>query len=155
MHDLHPAQEASIFQLRGSACEHTLVWPLPHRPVQLGWTCQECETPTDIALGVIKARSLASTPQTCSAWLDLPGVQDSQWYSSGGHWGTQAITPLQGDGGEFTNTAKTLGLELRDIIQSLWSTFVHDYAGFFPSLMDQWFELTKKLKQKQFQLDQT
>ena len=35
---------------------HTLVWPLPHRPVQLGWTCQECETPTDIALGVIEAR---------------------------------------------------------------------------------------------------
>ena len=34
---------------------HTLVWPLPHRPVQLGWTCQECETHTDIALGVIEA----------------------------------------------------------------------------------------------------
>ena len=32
------------------------VWPLPHRPVQLGWTCQECETPTDVALGVIEAR---------------------------------------------------------------------------------------------------
>ena len=31
----------------------TLVWPLPHRPVQLGWTCQES---TDIALGVIEAR---------------------------------------------------------------------------------------------------
>ena len=30
--------------------------PLPHRPFQLGWTCQECETPTDIALGVIEAR---------------------------------------------------------------------------------------------------
>ena len=28
---------------------HTLVWPL-------GWTCQECETPTEIALGVIEAR---------------------------------------------------------------------------------------------------
>ena len=38
--------------------------------------------------------SLASTQQTCSAWLDLPGVRDSYWYSSGGHWGTQAITPL-------------------------------------------------------------
>ena len=38
--------------------------------------------------------SLASTPQTCSAWLDLPGVRDSHWCSSGGHWGTQAITPL-------------------------------------------------------------
>ena len=38
--------------------------------------------------------SLVSTPQTCSAWLDLPGVQDSHW--SGGYWGTQAITPLQG-----------------------------------------------------------
>ena len=25
-------------------------------PVQLGWTCQECETPTDIALGVTEAR---------------------------------------------------------------------------------------------------
>ena len=35
---------------------HTLVWPLPHRPVQLGWTYQECETSTDIALGVIEAR---------------------------------------------------------------------------------------------------
>ena len=35
---------------------HTLVWPLPHRPVQLDWTCQECETPTDTALGVIEAR---------------------------------------------------------------------------------------------------
>ena len=35
---------------------HILVWPLPHRPVQLGWTCQECETPTDIALGVTEAR---------------------------------------------------------------------------------------------------
>ena len=34
---------------------HTLVWLLPHRPVQLGWTCQECETPTDIALGVTEA----------------------------------------------------------------------------------------------------
>ena len=29
-------------------------------------------------------------PQTCSAWLDMPGVQDSHWYSSGGHWGTQS-----------------------------------------------------------------
>ena len=34
---------------------HTVVWPLPHRPVQLGWTCQECEIPSDIALGVIEA----------------------------------------------------------------------------------------------------
>ena len=33
-------------------CVHTLVWPLPHRPVQLG--CQECRSPTDIALGVTK-----------------------------------------------------------------------------------------------------
>ena len=56
MHALHPAHKASIFRLRGSACVHTLVWPLPHRPVQLGWTCQECETPTDIALGVTEAR---------------------------------------------------------------------------------------------------
>ena len=40
--------------------------------------------------------SLASTPQTCSAWLNLPEVRDSHWYSSGGHWGTQANTPLQG-----------------------------------------------------------
>ena len=40
--------------------------------------------------------SLASTPHTCSAWLDLPGAQDSHWYSSGGHWGIQAIIPLQG-----------------------------------------------------------
>ena len=24
-----------------------IVWPLPHRPVQLVWTCQECETLTD------------------------------------------------------------------------------------------------------------
>ena len=39
--------------------------------------------------------SLAPTPQTCSAWLDLPGIQDSHWYNSGGHWGTQAIPPLQ------------------------------------------------------------
>ena len=30
-------------------------WPLPYRPVQLGWTCQECKTPTDVALGVIEA----------------------------------------------------------------------------------------------------
>ena len=49
------AQKARVFRLRGPACVHTLVWPLPHRPVQLGWTCQECETPTDIALGVIEA----------------------------------------------------------------------------------------------------
>ena len=56
MHDLHPAQKASTFRLKGSACVHTLVWPLPHRPVQLGWTCQKCETPTGIALGVIEAR---------------------------------------------------------------------------------------------------
>ena len=40
--------------------------------------------------------SLASIPQTCSAWLDLPEVQDFHWCSSGGHWGTQAVTPLQG-----------------------------------------------------------
>ena len=56
MHDLHPTQKASIFQLWGSACVQILVWPLPNKLVQLGWTCQECETPTDIALGVIKAR---------------------------------------------------------------------------------------------------
>ena len=55
MHALHPAQKASIFQLQGSACVHTLVWPIPHRPVQLGWTCQECKTPTDIALWVTEA----------------------------------------------------------------------------------------------------
>ena len=55
MHYLHPAQKASIFWLRGFAFVHTLVWPLPHRPVQLGWTCQECETPTNTALGVIEA----------------------------------------------------------------------------------------------------
>ena len=54
MHALHPAHKASIFRLRGSACVHTLVWPLPHRPVQLGWTCQESETPTDIALGSLR-----------------------------------------------------------------------------------------------------
>ena len=35
---------------------HTLVCPLPRRAVQLGWTCQECETPTDIALGISEAR---------------------------------------------------------------------------------------------------
>ena len=35
---------------------HTPVWPLPHRPVQLGWTCQVCDIPTDVALGVIEAR---------------------------------------------------------------------------------------------------
>ena len=35
---------------------HTQVWPLPHRPVQLGWTCQECETATDIDVGVTEAR---------------------------------------------------------------------------------------------------
>ena len=35
---------------------HTLVWPLSQRHVQLGWTCQECETPAGIALGVIEAR---------------------------------------------------------------------------------------------------
>ena len=46
--------KASIFWLRGSACVHTLVWPLPHRPDHLGWTCQE--TPTDIALRLIEAR---------------------------------------------------------------------------------------------------
>ena len=40
--------------------------------------------------------SLASTLQTCSAWLDLPGVRDWHQYSCGGHWGMQAITPLQG-----------------------------------------------------------
>ena len=40
--------------------------------------------------------SLASTPWTWSAWGDLPWVQDSHWHSSGGHWGTQAIIPLQG-----------------------------------------------------------
>ena len=34
--------------------------------------------------------SLASTPQTCSAWLDLPGVQDSHWCGCGGHWGPQS-----------------------------------------------------------------
>ena len=50
-----PRRQASS-KLWGSACMHTLVWPLPHRPVQLGWTCQECGTLTDIALGVIEAR---------------------------------------------------------------------------------------------------
>ena len=40
---------------------HTLVWPVPHRPVQLGWTWQECETPTDIALGVIEVRKPSHT----------------------------------------------------------------------------------------------
>ena len=32
----------------------TLVWPLPHRPVQLGWTW-EYKTATDTALGVTEA----------------------------------------------------------------------------------------------------
>ena len=55
------------------------VWPLPHRPVQLGWTCEwyKTRTLTDTALGVTEVHSLASTPQTCSAWLDLRVVQDS------------------------------------------------------------------------------
>ena len=56
MHALHSAQKANIFRLRGSACMHTLVRPLPHIPVQLGWICQECEIPTDIALWVTEAR---------------------------------------------------------------------------------------------------
>ena len=55
-----PPQKASIFRLWGSACVHTLVWPLPHRPVQLGWTCQECETSTDTALGVTASHHTTS-----------------------------------------------------------------------------------------------
>ena len=51
-----PIRQASSNFKDQHDCVHTLVWPLPHRPVQLGWTCQECETPTDVALGVIEAR---------------------------------------------------------------------------------------------------
>ena len=36
------------------------------------------------------------SPQTCPVWLDLPGVA-SHRYSSGGHRGTQASLPRQGN----------------------------------------------------------
>ena len=34
---------------------HTRAWPLPNRPVLLGWMCQEYKTPINIALGVTEA----------------------------------------------------------------------------------------------------
>ena len=68
MHDLHLAQKASIVRIQGSPCVHTLVWLLPHRAVQLGWTCQECKTPTDIALGVTGTQAITPLQGTSTRW---------------------------------------------------------------------------------------